>query len=138
MMDHVSTTERAAKDAPPKLKAKASNSIFSFPGNGRSAGARRFRDLLVGMLRDLGLTESQLADSLKMQLRSAALTAVQIEGLQARAMKGEAIDVWSLVRQQNLLNRMLWQIGLGRRRRTTLTPEAPLDYAARQKEQAGA
>jgi hypothetical protein len=76
MMDHARTPERAATDAPPKLKAKVSNSIFAFPGNGRTAAAKRYRDLVAGMLEDMAAAEQDLADSEKLQLRNTALLAV--------------------------------------------------------------
>jgi hypothetical protein len=53
-------------------------------------------------------------------------------------LAGEPVDVFGLARLENTINRLSWMLGLGRRKRTTLTPEAPLNYAQRQKEQAGA
>ncbi len=120
-MDHVSTANRL-------LRARATNSIFAFPGNGRTAEARRFKDVLGGLLRDLGKSEADLSDTMKVQLRNTALLTVQVEQLHERVMAGEPADVIDLlVRQQGLLNRMHWMLGLSRRKRNTLTPEDAAD-----------
>jgi hypothetical protein len=116
----------AERIAPPKLRAKASNSLFAFPGRGTSSSARRYRDLVVGLLKDMGVAEGELTESLKLQIRNTALLAVQIELTQAEAMSGKPVDLLALVRQQNSLARQLWQLGLGRRRRQGLGN--PLDY----------
>jgi hypothetical protein len=126
-MDATVMVERAP--TAPKLKAKASNSIFAFPGRGTSTPARRFRDLVAGMLADLGVAEGDLAESTKLQIRNAALTAVQVELAQAEAMSGKAVDTLALIRMQNTLARALWMLGLSKRRRSTLEPGDPISYA---------
>lgn len=132
-MDCASHVERARTDAR-KLKAKASNSIFAFPGNGRTAAARRYRDLVAGMLKDLAVAEQDLGDSAKLQLRNTALLAVTIEQAQADAMRGKPVDMIWLLRAHGVLGRKLWALGLGKRRRKTLTPEDALDVAQRLQE----
>jgi hypothetical protein len=127
-MEAATTAERAVS-VPPKLKAKATNSIFAFPGNGRTSAARRYRDLVVGWLGELGVTEDKLSDGAKLQLRTCAMLAVQLEQDQARALKGEEIDPLQIVRQANLINRLLWTLGLVPRKRADLGPTDPLHYA---------
>jgi hypothetical protein len=127
-MEAATTAERALS-VPPKLKAKASNSIFAFPGNGRTSAARRYRDLIVGWLNEIGVTEAKLSDGAKLQLRTCAMLAVQLEQDQARALNGAEIDPLQIVRQANLLNRMLWALNLTPRKRQDLGPTDPLDYA---------
>jgi hypothetical protein len=61
----------------PVAKAKTSNSIYLLPGvDGRSAIARRFRDLIRGWLDELALTERDLTNTQRLQLRHTALLAV--------------------------------------------------------------
>ena len=119
-MEHALTGDSASYDASPKLKAKASNSIFAFPGSGRSAAARRYRDVVGGLLKDLALAERDLSNALALQIRNAAMLVVQIEQGQAEAARGKPVDMLALIRMQNSLARALWALGLGRRRRQDL------------------
>ena len=126
-------------ERPQKLKTKAGNDWLVLDGiDNRTSFARRFKDVAEGLFRDLGIAADGLTDSLKLQIRNAAQLVVQIEQSQAQAASGKPVDTLALVRMQNSLARALWSLGLGRRRRMTLTPEDALDYAQRQKEQAGA
>ena len=59
-----------------------------------------------GLLKDLGATQSDLANSVKIQIRTTAQLTVQVEHQQAAA--------WRVP---------LWVLGLGKRKRTTLTPD---------------
>jgi hypothetical protein len=45
---------------------------------------------------------------------------VQIELDQARALKGEHVDLFHLVRMSNTLTRLLWSLGISRRKRKDL------------------
>jgi hypothetical protein len=132
-MDDIMQAERLAKAGTPyTLKAKSSNNWLALEGvDNRTVFARRFRDLVEGMSRDLGIAEIDLGDSLKLQIRNAALLGVQFEQAQARALRGEPVEMLAIIRMQNSLARALWALGLGKRRRKTLTPEDPLDYARR-------
>ena len=70
--------------------------------DGRSASARRFRDLYQGFCRDLGDDPSE-AD--KAVARTAAALATNGEILQAKLAAGEAVDPDALVRNANGLAR---------------------------------
>jgi hypothetical protein len=70
--------------------------------DGRSASARRFRDLYQGFCRDLGDDPSE---SDKALARTAAALATNGEFLQARLAAGEAVDPDALVRNANGLAR---------------------------------
>jgi hypothetical protein len=121
----------------PAARAKVSNNLYALPGfDGRSSIARRYRDVVRGLLADLGIGERELSEASKLQLRMAGLLQVRVERLQQRALSGEAsFDLeFNLTRAQNGLARALRSLGLGhRRKRQTLSPEDPLTYAARLK-----
>jgi hypothetical protein len=70
--------------------------------------ARVDKDAVRGMLRDLGVEQHKLTDTTKLQIRTAASLAVQVEQAQARALKGERVDLFHFVRMQNSLSRTLW------------------------------
>ena len=72
--------------------------------DGRSASARRFRDLYQGFCRDLGDDPSGADKALA---RSAAALAVNGELLQAKLAAGEAVDPDELVRNANGLARVM-------------------------------
>ena len=72
--------------------------------DGRSASARRFRDLYQGFCRDLGDDPSEADKALA---RSAAALAVNGELLQAKLAAGEAVDPDELVRNANGLARVM-------------------------------
>jgi hypothetical protein len=118
----------------PAASAKISNDLFTLPGHdGRSATARRYRDVVRGMLRDLGRDQHELPNAAKLQVRIAASTAVQIEHAQAHALHGQPVDQFNLIRMQNTLSRMLWALGLGKRRRQDLGQPDLAGYLAADK-----
>lgn len=88
--------------------------------DGRSAAARRYRDLCMSLGDDLGgaatLTEAQTA-----LVRQAAAMIVQSERLQAEILRGEAVDSEQLVRLANAATRILSRLGIKRQPRTTQT-----------------
>jgi hypothetical protein len=81
--------------------------------DGRSAEARRYKDLAVSLADDLGgvagLTEAQRA-----LVRQAAGTIVQSEKLQGAVLRGEDVDLEQLTRLSNALSRMLHRLGIKR------------------------
>ncbi len=77
--------------------------------NGRSAEARRYRDLIDGFSADLGGTPGQRELAL---IRQAAALTVQSEVMQAAIVRGEAIDVEQLTRLANVLTRTLKELGI--------------------------
>jgi hypothetical protein len=97
--------------------------------DGRSAPARRYRDVAIAIAVDLGgydnLTEAQLQ-----LVRSAAGLTVLREGLDAKALNGERIDVAEYCRISNSLRRLLATVGLDRVPRDVTPPVE--DYVAQQ------
>jgi hypothetical protein len=86
--------------------------------DGRTADARRYRDLAVSLADDLGgaanLTEAQRA-----LVRQAAAMIVQSERLQSAVLRGELVDIEQLTRLANAATRILSRLGIKRERRDT-------------------
>ncbi len=102
------------------------NRSSGLPGvDGRSAEARRYRDLVAGFSGDFGtqkLSERELA-----LIRQAAALSVQSEAMQVQIVRGGDVDLEQLTRLTNVLTRTLKELGLQKRR-----PVAPslADYLA--------
>jgi predicted phage gp36 major capsid-like protein len=77
----------------PALRARVTNHKDLLPGlDGRSATARRFRDLVNAFVADVGGFDR--CSQIKLGLvRRLAATTVQAEMLEARMVNGEAIDM---------------------------------------------
>jgi hypothetical protein len=98
--------------------------------DGRTAAARRYRDLCLSLADDLGgastLTEAQNA-----LVRQAAAMIVQSEKLQGEVLRGETVDSEQLVRLANAATRILTRLGLKRTPRETRSAlDVMLDGAA--------
>jgi hypothetical protein len=90
--------------------------------DGRSAEARRYKDLAMAYADDCGgaagLTEAQRA-----LVRTAAMLTIQSESQQAAMLRGEAIDDEQMTRVANSLSRTLHRLGL---KRAAAKPASPL------------
>ena len=89
--------------------------------DGRSAIARRFRDLVDAIISDMGGDEVISEGQRQLARRSAALS-VQCEQIEAIMANGGPIDLNDYVRLVNALNRVLGSIGL-KRRMKDVTPK---------------
>jgi hypothetical protein len=93
----------------PASRSKATNNMFD-GFDGRSAEARRFRDLMLAYADDAGgaavLTEAQRG-----LVRSAAMLTMQAERLQAAMLAGEAVDLGQQLKIANTLSRTLSRLG---------------------------
>jgi hypothetical protein len=91
--------------------------------DGRSASARRYKDVAFSLADDLGgasgLTEAQRA-----LIRQIAAMTVQSERLQGAVLRGELVDVEQLTRLSNALSRMLHRLGLKKPRARPASPLA--------------
>jgi hypothetical protein len=102
--------------------------------DGRTADARRYRDLAASLADDLGgvagLTEAQRA-----LVRQAAAMIVQSEKLQGAVLRGELVDVEQLTRLANAATRILSRLGIRREQRRSVSPlAAHFAQPARQRE----
>jgi hypothetical protein len=106
--DHAPTYEM------PSTRARASNHKDLLPGlDGRSSGARRFRDLLQAYAADMGgitnLSEVKIG-----LLRRLAATSVLAEALEVKAANGEAVDVGTYCNLASTAVRIASRVGLER------------------------
>lgn len=99
---------------PPVARSRVSNgnSLFVTGGDGRTAAARRFRDLIVAHTAELGHDPSEAESSI---IRRASALQVQLEQLEAAWAKlsPATADLEAYSRLSNTLRRHLAAIGLG-------------------------
>jgi hypothetical protein len=107
---------------PQKARSRVSNHADLLPAivDGRSAPARRFRDLVNAYVADMGGLDRCSEIKLGLMRRLAATT-VQAEMLEARMVNGEAVDIASLCTLASTTVRLSQRLGLERRART-VTP----------------
>ena len=107
---------------PQKARSRVSNHADLLPAivDGRSAPARRFRDLVNAFVADMGGLDRCSEIKLGLMRRLAATT-VQAEMLEARMVNGEAVDIASLCTLASTTVRLSQRLGLERRART-VTP----------------
>ena len=114
----------AIANRPQTLRSRVTNGSQLLAGiDGRTAPARRYRDLCQSLADDLGgaasLTEAQRA-----LVRQAAAMIVQSEKLQGEVLRGEIVDCEQLTRLANAATRILSRLGL---KRTVTHPPSRLD-----------
>jgi hypothetical protein len=120
----------------PALRARVTNHKDLLPGlDGRSATARRFRDLVNAFIADMGGLDSCSEIRLGL-LRRLAATTVQAEILEARMVNGETIDIATLCTLASTTVRLSQRLGLERRTRN-VTPSLGQYLAARTAPAAG-
>jgi hypothetical protein len=101
--------------------------------DGNSAQARRFKDLVLGLLGEVGGAPSEID---RLQVRTAATLQLHVEELAARIVRGEPVDPETMTRAANGATRALNAL---RRRVKPAAPQGPSlgDYlASRSKEAA--
>ena len=106
--DQMSQAERVSiAELPTRQRSKMTNGSQLLPGiNGRSAPARRYRDLCTAFANDLG-GESVLREADKALVRQAAALTVRSEEMQAALVRGDDIDDEQLTRLMNVASRTL-------------------------------
>jgi hypothetical protein len=91
----------------PTGRAAVSNGSRLLPGvDGRSASARRYRDLLKEFTAELG-GEGIMTEPMRALVRQAAAVTVEAEKMQAAIVRGDAVDTEQLVRVTNTLARLM-------------------------------
>jgi hypothetical protein len=124
---------QAVEDRPSKTRSKMTNRLLSLRAiDGRSAEARRYRDLCEGFAAAFGTTppgEREMA-----LIRQAAALTVQAEKLQSAIVRGEDVDLEQLTRLTNVTTRTLKELGLYKRRRQKPPPTLREYIAAKQQE----
>lgn len=128
---------RAATVTPPKKVRSAvvnGSRLFVEGLDGRSAAARRYRDLVVEFTNDIGGDPSEAQKQL---IRRAASLSVWCEVQEVRLANGEDIDIGPLTTATNSLRRVLADIGLERQPRD-VTPDLQTYMRQRAAEKAAA
>jgi hypothetical protein len=104
----------------PRVRSAVTNHQDLLPGlDGRSAAARRFRDLVSSYISDMGGADRCSEIRLGL-LRRLAATTVQAELLEARMINGEEIDVGTLCTLASTTVRISQRLGLERRARNVM------------------
>src|SRR6516162_2722052 len=114
---------------PKNLRARVSNgSRLHAEADGRTVWSRRFRDLVLGHISDLGgrciLSEAQIA-----LIKRASTLEVELERMEGKLSQGEQVDLDKYGRATGNLRRVLETLGLKREPRdiTQETDEACLN-----------
>jgi hypothetical protein len=117
----------ALAERPSRQRSRVTNGSKLIAGiDGRSAEARRYRDLCISFADDLG-GEAGLTESQRALVRQAAALTVQSEKFQAAMLRGEAIDDEQMTRVANSLSRTLSRLG---RKRSAQKSPSLLEYLA--------
>jgi len=98
----------------PTSRSRVSNGSALLPNvDGRSRAARRYRDVLDTLIAEYGATsESDLS-----LCRVAASLSVELEQREAKAIRGETLDLSAMVTAGNLLRRLLRDLAASQRAR---------------------
>lgn len=124
----MSASSRLKAPGSPTARSRIGNGKDILPGvDGRSAGARRYREIVGQLATDLGgdLTAAQEAIA-----RRAATLAVWCESAEAGFARGEDLDIQAFTTAANALRRLLADLGLERRAKD-VTPSLSAYLAAR-------
>lgn len=118
----------------PQARSRVSNGSSTFLDgvDGRSALARRYRDLLAEMIRDLGGDPTAAQDAIA---RRAATLCVWCEQAEATMASGGSINIGEFSTTANAMRRLLVDLGLERKARD-VTPLNLNQYLARKREEA--
>jgi hypothetical protein len=122
-----SAVRQVADTRPKRTRSAVSNGRRMFvDGHGNSAWSRRYRDLIVGHVSDLGgrdgLSEAQLS-----LIKRASTLELELEQAEGRLSMGEPIDLDLYIRGTGSLRRILETLGLERQARD-VTPPSVAEY----------
>ena len=111
----------ATESRPLKLRSRVTNGSKMIAGlDGRTAEARRYRDLCLSLADDCG-GAANLSEAQRALVRQAAAMIVQSEKLQGAILRGEIIDCEQLTRLANASTRILTKLGIKRAARRLQT-----------------
>jgi hypothetical protein len=106
-------------ERPSTIRSRVTNGSKMVQGlDGRSAAARRFRDLQIAYAEDAG-GPGNLSEALRALIAQTATLQVQAERVQAAVLRGEQIDAEQLTRLANSVARNLVRMGIRRQPRDT-------------------
>ena len=114
--------------AAPALRSRVTNHRDLLPGlDGRTASARRYRDLVNAFVADMGGPDRCSDIKLGLLRRLAAVT-VQAEVLEAKMVNGEQVDIGTLCVLASTTVRLSQRLGIERVAKDVSPPD-PLQYA---------
>src|SRR5260221_12582124 len=110
----MSADRLAIAGLPRQQRARITNGSAYLDGiDGRTAEARRFRDVLGQIISDLGGADL-LSEGQRQLARRCALLSVELEKFEARGVRGEEIDLELFGTLTDRLGRTLQRLGLRR------------------------
>jgi len=119
--------------APAASRSRVSNGTrLLLEADGRSAVARRYRDIFGALISDAGGID-RMSEVRKSLCRTYASTAVMLEQLDAKLVNGGAVDVSEYSQLASTLVRLAPRIGLGRHAKTV--PDLQTYLASKQQQQ---
>lgn len=96
----------------PQARSRVGNGSAVLAGvDGRSAGARRYREMLAQLTQDLA-DDGPITEARMILARRAALLSIWCECAEAKMANGEAVDISEFTAAANALRRILTDIGL--------------------------
>lgn len=108
----------------PTLRSRVTNKRRSFvDGDGNSAWARRWRDLIELHVADLGPAEA-LSEAQLSLIRRVATIEIELEAAEGRLSKGEDVDLDAYTRASGHLRRILETLGIHRVAKIIVNPIA--------------
>jgi hypothetical protein len=112
-----STTNARVAPMSPTARSRVSNGADLLPGiDGRSATARRLRDIYFALASDQGGAD-RLSEARQQLCRRFAAAACLAENMEARLARGEPIDIAEHSLLSSTLVRLAQRIGIDRRAR---------------------
>jgi hypothetical protein len=102
--------------------------LFAIDGDPSSPWARRYRDLCAGHVSDLGGPDSGPSEAQLSLVKRASTVEVELEAMEGRLSRGEAIDLDLYTRALGHLRRVLETLGIERMARPV---ESLHEYLAR-------
>jgi hypothetical protein len=100
------TSPPIAQPSPTARSAVSNGSRLLAGVDGRSAPARRFRDLMKEFTAELG-GDAIMTEPMRALVRQAAAVTVEAEKMQTAIIRGDAVDTEQLVRVTNTLARLM-------------------------------
>jgi hypothetical protein len=104
--------------------------------DGRSAEARRYRDLIASLAADLGGDPNKLSESVKALIRQTAAAVVVSERIQTQIVRDEVVDLEQATRVANTASRCLARLAAVRKL-SWQHPASVADILARRKPEGG-
>jgi hypothetical protein len=112
-----SAIRSVSDNRPPRTRSAVSNGRRMFvEGDGNSAWSRRYRDLIIGHVNDMG-GNALISESEKSLIRRASAIECELEQMEGLLSRREPVDLDAFTRAAGHLRRILETLGLHRRQK---------------------